>query len=98
MKVSVIIPVYNVEKYIDRCLISVLDQTWKELEIILVNDGSTDNSGVICDKYAQKDKRIRVIHKTNGGLSSARNTGNNVATGEYIMYLDSDDYISKTCI
>lgn len=98
MKVSVIIPVYNVEKYLPRCIKSVLDQTYQDLEIILVDDGTKDNSGVMCDEFATKDNRIRVIHKENGGLSSARNAGIEIATGDAIFFLDSDDYISKECI
>ena len=91
--ISIIIPVYNVEQYLKQCLDSVINQTYKNLEIILVDDGSTDNSGKICDEYALKDNRIKVIHKQNGGVSSARNTGLNVATGEYIGFVDGDDYI-----
>lgn len=98
MKVSVIIPVYNVEKYLPRCIKSVLDQTYQDLEIIFVDDGTKDNSGVMCDEFATKDNRIRVIHKENGGLSSARNAGIEIATGDAIFFLDSDDYISKECI
>ena len=93
--VSVIVPVYNVEKYLRRCLESVINQTYKKLEIILVDDGSTDRSGEICDEYAKKDKRIKVIHKENGGLSSARNVGADVARGEFACYVDSDDKITK---
>ena len=92
---SVVIPVYNVEAYLSRCVDSVLDQTYDSLEIILVNDGSTDASGAICDAYAEKDSRVRVIHKENGGLSSARNTGLDAATGEYIAFLDSDDWVES---
>lgn len=92
-KISVIVPVYNVEKFIRRCLDSIINQTIKDLEIILVNDGSTDNSGLICDEYAKLDNRIITIHKENGGLSSARNRGLDVATGEWIAFVDSDDYI-----
>lgn len=98
MKVSVIIPVYNVEKYLHRCVESVIKQTYKELEIILVDDGSKDNSGLLCDQLAEKDDRIVALHKENGGLSSARNTGNKVASGEYILYLDSDDYLARDCV
>lgn len=93
-KISIIVPVYNVEKYLDRCINSILKQTYQNLEIILVDDGSNDNSGNMCDKYAQKDSRIRVIHKENGGLSDARNKGIEIATGEYIGFVDSDDYIA----
>lgn len=91
--ISVIIPVYQCEKYLSRCLESVLNQTYKELEIILIDDGSKDDSGVICDKYAEKDGRIRVIHKQNEGVAVARNTGLNIAEGDYIVFVDSDDYI-----
>lgn len=98
MKVSIIIPIYNVEKYLPRCIKSVLEQTYKELEIILVDDGTKDNSGVMCDEYAKQDERIHVIHKKNGGLSSARNAGIEVATGDAIFFLDSDDYIPHDCI
>ena len=98
MKVSVIIPVYNVEKYLPRCIKSVLDQTYQDLEIILVDDGTKDNSGIMCDEYATKDNRIRVIHKENGGLSSARNSGIEIATGDAVFFLDSDDYLPTECI
>ena len=94
-KISVIVPVYNVEKFIRRCLDSIINQTMKDLEIILVDDGSTDNSGVICDEYAKLDNRITVIHKENGGVSSARNRGLDIATGEWIAFVDSDDYIDN---
>ena len=92
--ISVIIPVYNVEKYLEKCINSVINQTYKNLEIILVNDGSTDNCPYICDEFAKKDNRIKVIHKQNGGLSSARNAGLDVANGQYIGFVDSDDYIN----
>lgn len=95
MVISIIIPVYNVEKYLRRCIDSVIKQSYKNLEIILVDDGSPDNSGPICDEYAKKDVRIRVIHKANGGLSDARNAGLDIATGEYIGFVDSDDYIAE---
>ncbi len=98
MKVSVIIPVYNVEKYLQICVNSVIRQTYKNIEIILVDDGSKDNSGKLCDEWSKKDSRIKVLHKLNGGLSSARNSGNSIATGDYILYLDSDDYLSHDCI
>ncbi|MBQ8782819.1 MAG: glycosyltransferase family 2 protein [Clostridia bacterium] len=91
--ISVIVPVYNVEKYIDRCVTSIVEQTYENLEIILVDDGSPDNSGALCDEWAKKDSRIKVFHKENGGLSDARNAGTKLATGEYITYIDSDDYI-----
>lgn len=96
--VSIIIPVYNVEKYLVECIESVINQSFSDLEIILIDDGSTDESGNICDKYAQKDKRIKVIHKENGGLSSARNAGIEIATGELYTFIDSDDYIAKNMI
>ena len=92
--ISVIIPVYNVEKYLDSCVESVVNQTYKNLEIILVDDGSTDNCPALCDAWANKDARVKVIHKQNGGLSSARNTGLTIASGDYIGFVDSDDYIS----
>lgn len=91
--VSVIIPIYNVEKYLPKCLDSVINQTYKNLEIILVDDGSPDNSGKICDEYAKKDKRIKVIHKNNGGVSSARNVGLSETNGNWIAFIDSDDWI-----
>ena len=91
--VSVIIPVYNCEKYIGICIESVLKQTVSEFELILVDDGSPDGAPEICDEYARKDSRIQVIHKENGGVSSARNTGIAAATGEYITFIDSDDYV-----
>ena len=91
MKLSIIIPVYNVEQYLHSCVQSVITQTYQDLQVILVNDGSTDSSGVLCDQLAQQDSRIQVVHKTNGGLSDARNAGLRVATGEYVAFLDSDD-------
>lgn len=93
--ISVIVPVYNVEKYLRKCIDSILSQTYTNLEIILVDDGSVDNSGRICDEYKEKDSRIVVIHKENGGLSSARNAGIDMAHGEYIGFIDSDDYIDS---
>ena len=95
MTISVIIPVYNVETTLRRCVESVLDQTFADWEAILVDDGATDSSGRICDRYALEDTRIRVIHKENGGLSDARNCGLDMAQGEYVTFIDSDDYISK---
>lgn len=92
-KISVIIPVYNVEKYLPHCLDSVIGQTYADLEIILINDGSKDGSGAICDEYAAKDSRIRVLHQENAGVSRARNRGLDLATGDYYHFLDSDDYI-----
>lgn len=96
-QISVIIPVYNVEKYLERCVKSVTQQTFTDLEIILVNDGSTDGSKAICDELAKEDTRIRVIHKENGGLSDARNTGIEAARGNYIGFVDSDDFIETNC-
>ena len=96
--VSVIVPVYNVEKYLNRCVDSILEQTYENLEIILVDDGSTDNSGKICDYYRKKDTRVVVIHKTNGGLSDARNSGIDIAKGDYLCFVDSDDYVDKIFI
>lgn len=93
--ITVIIPVYNVKDYLDRCMTSVLEQSYKNLEIILVDDGSTDESSVMCDRYQEKDSRIKVIHKRNGGLSSARNAALDIAQGEFIGFVDSDDYIHK---
>ena len=90
---SVIIPVYKVEKYLRQCVDSVINQTYKNLEIILVDDGSPDNCGKICDEYAQKDRRIKVIHQENQGVSAARNLGTKLAQGEYITYVDSDDWL-----
>ena len=96
--ISIIIPVYNVEKFLHNCLDSVLKQTYRNLEIILIDDGSTDNSGKICDNYAKIDNRIIVIHKENGGVSSARNVALKIAKGDYIVWIDSDDFISKNMI
>lgn len=93
IKISVIVPVYNVESYIRECLDSIVNQTYSNLEVILVDDGSTDSSGLICDEYAQKDERIIVIHKSNGGSVSARKAGILLATGEYATFVDSDDWI-----
>lgn len=92
-KISVIVPIYNVEKYLNRCIKSIVNQTYHDLEIILVNDGSTDRCGEICDSWIEKDERIKVIHKKNGGLSDARNNGMRVSTGHYIAFVDSDDWI-----
>ena len=96
MKISIIIPVYGVEEYLNRCLDSVCSQSHIDLEIILVDDGSPDKCPVICDEWARKDKRITVIHKKNGGLSEARNAGIEVATGDYLLFIDSDDYVDST--
>ncbi len=95
MKFSIIVPVYNVEKYIDKCLSSILNQTYKNYEVIVVNDGSPDNSQIIIDEYVKKDNRFKSYKKVNGGLSDARNYGINLATGDYLLFLDSDDYIEK---
>lgn len=95
IKISVIVPIYNVEKYLEKCLNTIISQTYKNLEIILIDDGSNDNSGIICDEYAKKDKRIIVIHQKNTGVSSARNKGLKIASGDYIGFIDPDDYIQK---
>ena len=92
--ISIIIPVYNVEQYLDKCLQSVIHQTYQDIEIILVDDGSSDNSGILCDKWQEKDSRIKVIHKSNGGVSNARNVAIEQANGEYLMFIDSDDIVS----
>lgn len=97
-KISIIVPVYNVESYICKCVDSILVQSYKQIEIILVDDGSPDRCPEICDEYARKDKRIKVIHQENGGLSAARNSGIKVASGEYISFVDSDDYIDSDFI
>lgn len=98
MKLSIVVPVYNVEGYLRRCVESVLKQDYEDYEMILVDDGSTDSSGKICDDLAQENEKVKVIHKENGGLSSARNAGINVVKGEYIMLLDSDDWIEEGCL
>ena len=97
-KVSVIVPVYNVEKYLDECVESILSQTYRNLEIILVDDGSPDRCPAMCDIWASRDKRVRVIHKPNGGLSDARNAGIDACTGDYIMFVDSDDFIDRDAV
>lgn len=97
-KVSIVVPIYNVEKYLPACIESILDQAHKNLEIILVDDGSTDDSGKICDKYAKKDSRIKVVHQKNRGQSAARNVGITKATGEYISFIDGDDEIKPEFI
>jgi glycosyltransferase involved in cell wall biosynthesis len=94
MKFSIIVPIYKVEEYLERCVKSLIEQTEKNIEIILVDDGSPDSCPKMCDEFAKCDSRIKVIHKENGGLSDARNAGLNVATGEYVLFVDSDDYIS----
>lgn len=98
MLVSIIVPVYNVESYLDECVKSIMQQTYKNIEIILVDDGSTDKSGILCDEYKKMDERIAVIHKVNGGLSDARNAGLKIANGDYISFVDSDDIISTVFI
>lgn len=96
--VSIIVPVYNVEKYLEKCILSVLSQTYTNIEVILVDDGSTDDSLKICETYAKLDNRISVIHKQNGGLSSARNAGLDIARGDFISFIDSDDYVDSRFI
>ena len=96
--ISVIVPVYNVEAFIDKCLNSILSQTYKNIEVVLVDDGSTDNSGKKCDEYVKKDSRVKVIHKSNGGLSSARNTGIDNSSGSFLSFIDSDDYIDSNML
>lgn len=96
--VSIVIPVYNVEQYLPDCMKSIIDQTYRNLEIILVDDGSTDKSGILCDKIAEEDTRIQVIHKKNGGLSDARNVGIQNVHGEFLMFVDSDDQIDKRMV
>lgn len=97
-KISIIVPVYKVEQYLPKCIDSILAQTYHNWELLLIDDGSPDNSGHICEEYAQKDERIRVFHKKNGGVSSARNFGLDNAEGDYIMFVDSDDWISVDCL
>lgn len=97
-KCSCIVPIYNVEKYLPQCIESILNQTHSNFELILVDDGSPDNCGKICDEYEKKDNRIAVIHKKNGGVSAARNAGLDAATGEYICFSDSDDWLEKDYI
>ena len=94
-RISVIVPIYNTEKYLARCIESILCQTYTNLEIILVDDGSTDKSGDICDFYARKDNRVKVVHKENGGAAAARNFALNMVTGQYIGFVDSDDTVEK---
>ncbi len=96
--VSVVVPVYKVEKYLDKCIKSLIKQTHSNIEIILVDDGSPDNCGKICDQYSIKDNRIKVIHKENGGLSEARNFGLDSAKGKYVLFVDSDDYIEEDAV
>ena len=94
-QISVIVPVYNTEKYLHRCIDSILAQTFTDFELLLIDDGSTDNSGTICDEYATKDSRVRVFHKKNGGVSSARNLGVDNAKGEWVTFVDSDDCVPQ---
>lgn len=96
--ITIIVPVYKVEKYIDECISSILNQTYSNIEVILIDDGSPDNCSKICDEYASKDNRIKVFHKKNGGVSDARNYGIEYATGEYLMFIDSDDYIESDMV
>lgn len=96
--VSIIVPVYNVENYLKKCLDSIINQSYTNLEILLIDDGSTDASGVLCGKYAEKDSRVKIFYKENGGLSSARNMGLDHAEGEYITFIDSDDYLAEDAI
>ena len=93
-EISVIVPIYKLEQYLEECVDSLIEQTYKNIEIILVDDGSPDNCGAICDRYAEQDDRIQVIHKKNGGLSDARNAGLDIASGEYVLFIDSDDNVS----
>lgn len=98
MKISIVVPVYNICEYLDNCVNSLINQTYKNIEIILVDDGSTDDSGKRCDYFAQKDDRIKVVHKRNGGLSSARNSGIQSASGELLMFVDGDDYLALNAV
>lgn len=92
---SIIVPVYDVEQYLENCINSVLNQSFRHFQLILVDDGSKDSSGEICDRFAQKDSRVKVIHKPNAGVSAARNTGIDIATGQFICFIDSDDWIES---
>ena len=96
--VSIIVPVYNAQRTLKRCIVSILNQTYPHIELVLINDGSKDKSGIICDEYARKDSRVKVIHKENGGVSSARNLGMDNATGKYFLFVDSDDWISRDAV
>lgn len=96
-KVSIIVPVYNVKEYLDECIQSIINQTHKNIELILIDDGSSDGSGQICDKYAELDSRICIIHKQNEGVSKARNEGIKIATGDYLAFVDADDYLNEDC-
>lgn len=97
-KVTIIVPIYNIEKYLKRCIESIINQSYVNIEIILVNDGSTDNSKKIVEEFSDMDERIKIINKPNGGLSSARNTGLEISSGDYIMFVDGDDWIDKNCV
>ena len=94
-KISIIVPVYNAERYLHRCIDSILAQTFRDFELLLIDDGSKDNSGYICDEYAEKDERVKVWHKENGGVSSARNVGLDNARGEWVTFADSDDWLES---
>lgn len=96
--VSIIVPIYNAEQYISKCIESILAQTYRDFELILVDDGSTDMCGKICDEYAKQDSRVHVIHQENKGVSAARNAGISLAKGEYIMFVDSDDFITENML
>ena len=96
--VSIIVPVYNVEKYLSKCIESLINQTYTNIEILLINDGSTDNSKKICEQFKEKDSRIKLINKENGGLSDTRNKGLQEAIGKYIAFVDSDDYINENTV
>lgn len=98
MLISIIVPIYNAEKFLERCVDSIINQTYKNLEILLIDDGSTDNSGKICEKYKKKDERISVVHKENGGVSNTRNIGLNLANGEYVFFIDADDFLDDNVI
>lgn len=95
--VSIIVPCYKVIDFLPQCVESLMNQTYKDIEIILVDDGSPDDTGKLCDEYAKKDNRIKVVHKQNGGLVSARNAGYDVATGDWMMYVDGDDWLDSDC-
>lgn len=96
--VSVIVPVYNVENHVEKCLVSIMNQTYQHLEILVIDDGSTDDSGVICDRMAAEDSRIRVVHQKNAGVSSARNKGLDICSGSYVLFVDSDDWIEPEMV
>ena len=98
MIVSIIVPVYNVKGYLKRCLDSLTQQTYEKIEILLIDDGSSDGSGAICDSYAEKHENVKVVHKNNGGVSSARNLGLEKASGDYILFVDSDDWIERDAV